>query len=103
LKEKNINAAVLNMFTIKPIDRAAVENTAQKTGVVVTAENHNIYNGLGSAVAEALMETCPVPMKRVGVQDHFGEVGSVDFLRDKFGLSAASIAEKPIKAVGRKK
>ncbi|MDR1902279.1 MAG: transketolase family protein [Treponema sp.] len=103
LKEKNISAAVLNMFTIKPIDREAVENAARKTGAIVTAENHNIYNGLGSAVAEALVETCPVPMERVGVQDHFGEVGSVDFLRDKFGLSAASIAEKAIKAVGRKK
>jgi transketolase len=102
LKGKGISAAVLNMFTIKPIDRAAVEEAARKTGAIVTAENHNIYNGLGSAVAEALVETCPVPMERVGVQDHFGEVGSVDFLRDKFGLSAASIAEKAVKVMGRK-
>ncbi|QTF08996.1 transketolase family protein [Brenneria izadpanahii] len=103
LKEQNISAAVLNMFTIKPVDREAIEQAAIKTGAIVTAENHNIYNGLGSAVAEALVETHPVPMERVGVQDHFGEVGSVDYLRNKFGLSANAIAEKAIKAIQRKK
>jgi len=103
LESQGIDAAILNMFTIKPIDKNAIEQAARETGAIVTAENHNIMNGLGSAVAEVLAETCPVPMERIGVRDHFGEVGSVDYLRDKFGLSAASIAEKAAKAVQRKK
>jgi transketolase len=100
---QDIDARILNMFTIKPIDRESIENAARETGAIVTAENHNIMNGLGSAVAEVLAETYPVPMERIGVRDHFGEVGSVDYLRDKFGLSADSIVEKVVKAVHRKK
>jgi transketolase len=100
---QGINARILNMFTIKPLDRESIEKAARETGAIVTAENHNIMNGLGSAVAEVLAETYPVPMERIGVRDHFGEVGSVDYLRDKFGLSADSIAEKVVKAVHRKK
>lgn len=97
-----IEAEVLNMFTIKPVDREAIIAAAEKTGAIVTAENHSIYNGLGSAVAEVLVENIPVPMERIGVQDHFGEVGSVDYLMKKFGLSADAIAEKAKKAVARK-
>jgi len=103
LDGQGIDAAILNMFTIKPIDREAIERAARETGAIVTAENHNIINGLGSAVAEVLAETYPVPMERIGVRDHFGEVGSMDYLLDKFGLSACSIAEKAAKAVQRKK
>ena len=102
LEQEGVSAAVVNLYTIKPIDREAVERYARQTGAVVTAENHSIYNGLGSAVAEVLAETCPVPMERVGVQDHFGEVGTVEYLRDKFGLGAAAIREKALKAISRK-
>lgn len=102
LKEQNINAAVLNVFTIKPIDREAIEAAAKKTGAIVTVENHNIHNGLGSAVAEVLAETTPVPMARVGVQDEFGEVGSVDYLKEKFGLTAENIAKNAIEVMRRK-
>ncbi|WP_101696634.1 transketolase family protein [Clostridium minihomine] len=102
LQEKGIDAAVLNLFTIKPIDRDAIEQAARTTGAIVTAENHNIHNGLGSAVAEVLAATCPVPMEQVGVRDQFGQVGSVDFLMKQFGLSADHIVEKAIRAVERK-
>ena len=81
LKEKGVEARVLNMHTIKPVDREAVEKAARETGRIVTVENHNIIGGLGSAVAEAVVETCPVPMRRVGIQDRFGEVGDRAYLR----------------------
>lgn len=81
LKEKGIEARVLNMHTIKPMDREAVEKAARETGRIVTVENHNVIGGLGGAVAEAVVETCPVPMRRVGIQDRFGEVGDQTYLR----------------------
>lgn len=102
LQQQNINAAVLNVFTIKPIDREAIAAAAKKTGAIVTVENHNIHNGLGSAVAEVLAETTPVPMARVGVQDKFGEVGSVDYLKERFGLTAENIAKNALEVIGRK-
>ncbi len=91
LKEKGIDASVVNIHTVKPIDVAAIVKEAKRTKAVVTAENHNIINGLGSAVAEVLAENYPVPMERVGVKDHFGEVGKKDFLMEKFGLKAKNI------------
>ena len=102
LAQEGIRAAVVNMFTIKPIDREAVERYAKETGAIVTAENHSIYNGLSSAVAEVLAETCPVPMERVGVQDRFGQVGTVDYLREVYQLDAKTIREKALKAISRK-
>ena len=102
LQEQNVNAAVLNVFTIKPIDREAIAAAAKNTGAVVTVENHNIHNGLGSAVAEVLAETTPVPMARVGIQDEFGEVGSVDYLKERFGLTAENIAKNALEVIGRK-
>lgn len=102
LKKDGISVRILNVFTIKPIDREAIKATAQKTGAIVTAENHNIINGLGSAVAEVVGETCAVPLERVGINDHFGEVGSVDFLKNKFGLTAENIAKKVRTAIARK-
>jgi len=102
LAAENISVRVLNMFTIKPIDREAIIRAARETGAIVTAENHNIINGLGSAVAEVLVEEALVPMERVGVQDLFGEVGPEDFLRDRFGLGSADIAAKVRKVMGRK-
>ncbi|MHC1760057.1 MAG: transketolase family protein [Negativicutes bacterium] len=102
LEKENISARVLNMFTIKPIDREAIISAARETGAIVTAENHNIINGLGSAVAEVLVEEALAPMERVGVQDLFGEVGSEDYLRDRFGLSATDIVAKVRKVMSRK-
>jgi len=102
LKRAGISARVYDMFTIKPIDQEAVITAAQETGAVVTAENHNIINGLGSAVAEVLGEHSPVPMERVGVRDHYGEVGDVEFLAEKFGLKAVNIVEASKRVLNRK-
>lgn len=103
LEKMGYQAAVENMFTIKPVDREAIVRSAKETGAIVTAENHNIIGGLGSAVAEVLVEEMPVPMERVGVKDHFGEVGSVSYLKEKFGLTSDEIVEKARKAIARKR
>ena len=84
LAGEGISAAVINVFTLKPIDREAIIHYAEKTGAVVTAENHNIIGGLGSAVAEVLAEHLPTPLERVGCRDHFGEVGPVEYLKQVF-------------------
>ncbi|MDD3168946.1 MAG: transketolase family protein [Eubacteriales bacterium] len=102
LREKNIHARVVDMFTMKPVDEACIVESAEKTGAVVTAENHNIINGLGSAVSEVLSEQCPVPLERVGVRDEFGEVGEQQFLMNRFRITAAEICEKAMKAIERK-
>lgn len=103
LSAKGIKSRVLDMFTIKPIDKEAIIQAAKDTGAIVTAENHNYFNGLGSAVAEVLVENFPVPMERVGVQDEFGEVGHLQYLKERFGLTAEFIASKAEKALERKK
>lgn len=102
LKAEGIDAEVINIHTIKPLDEAMVLASAKKTGAVVTAENHNIIGALGGAVSEFLSENYPVPVVKVGVKDHFGEVGSTDFLMDKYGLRAANIVEAARKAVSMK-
>jgi transketolase len=102
LESMGISARVLNMFTIKPLDRQAVVRCASETGAIVTAENHNIVNGLGSAVAEVLSENLPIPLERIGVQDLFGEVGPVDYLKERFELTAADIVKKVEKVISRK-
>ena len=102
LKSKGISAAVYDLFTLKPVDRAAITNSAKRTGAIVTVENHNIINGLGSAVAEVLAENMPVPLERVGVKDLFGEVGPVAYLKERFELSAEDIVNKVIKVIERK-
>lgn len=102
LAAEGIRARVVDMFTIKPIDAACVIDSAQKTGAIVTAENHNFINGLGSAVAEVLVEHAPVPMERIGVQDEFGEVGPVPYLMERFELTAPFICEKAKKCIVRK-
>ena len=91
LKEKGINAEIINIHTIKPLDTELILKSVKKTGAVVTCENHSVINGLGSAVSEFLMENYPVPLKRVGVKDHFGEVGLTEFLKEKYGLKAQNI------------
>lgn len=102
LAAEGISAAVVNISTIKPLDSALITEMAQKTGAVVTCEEHNIYGGLGSAVAEVLVENCPVPMARVGVEDSFGESGLPDQLLEKYGLTAANIADKAKAVIARK-
>lgn len=91
LAAEGVNAAVIDMFTLKPIDRMLVKNYAEKTGRIVTCENHSIHNGLGSAVAEVLVETCPVPMRRVGVKERYGQVGTQEFLEQEYGLTRDDI------------
>ena len=102
LAADGISAAVVNISTIKPLDHALITEMAQKTGAVVTCEEHNIYGGLGSAVAEVLVENTPVPMARVGVNDSFGESGLPDQLLEKYGLTAAHIVEKAKAVIARK-
>lgn len=102
LKQEGISVRVVDMFTIKPIDSECIIESAGKTGAIVTAENHNIINGLGSAVAEVLAEHAPIPMERVGVQDQFGEVGPQAYLMERFELTAKTICEKVHKVMSRK-
>lgn len=102
LEKEGISAAVSNMFTIKPIDKDAVIEAAKTTGAIVTAENHNIINGLGSAVAEVLAENASAPLERIGAKDCFGEVGPVDYLKERFQMTAADIAEAAKKAIAKK-
>jgi transketolase len=103
LESKGISTRVLNMFTIKPVDVEAIVVAAKETGAVVTAENHNILNGLGSAVAEVLGEHWPVPLERVGVRDEFGEVGPLSYLRERFGLTADHISAAAERVLKRKR
>lgn len=99
LSDEGISARVVNMATIKPIDRDIIVDSAKKTGVIVTAEEHNIIGGLGSAVAEVVCETVPVPVLRVGVNDVFGKSGPAVQLLHEFGLDADNIAAKAKEAV----
>jgi len=103
LAAEGISARVINMFTLKPIDKELIIKCARETGAIVTAENHSIINALGSAVAEVLGENIPVPLERVGVKDLFGEVGPVAYLRERFELTAEEIIIKAKKAIVRKK
>lgn len=102
LKKEGIHAKVVNLFTIKPIDKDLVIECAKETGAIVTAENHNVINGLGSAVAEVLSEDCPVPMGRIGSQDLFGEVGPVDYLQKRYEMTAQDIANKAKEVMSKK-
>ena len=102
LEKKGISAAVIDMFTVKPLDEALVIEYAKKTGCVVTAENHNKIGGLTSAVSECLSENCPVVMGHVAVEDEYGEVGPVDYLAERFGLTAEHIVEVVEKTVAKK-
>ena len=94
LKERGISAAVINMHTIKPLDKDLVVEYARRCKRVVTAEEHSIYGGMGGAIAEVLSETYPVPVRRIGVQDTFGESGKPAELMEKYGLTAQSIVEQ---------
>ena len=102
LKADGISARVVNMATIKPIDRDIIIDSAKKTGAIVTAEEHSVLGGLGGAVTEVVCETVPVPVLRVGVEDVFGKSGPALELLHIFGLDAAHIAEKAKQAVALK-
>ena len=102
LEKEGISAAVLDMFTIKPLDAEAVVAWAEKTGAVVVAENHNRFGGLCSAVSEVLAERCPTPAAFVAVEDEFGEVGPQGYLQERFGLTAAHIEEAAKSVLKRK-
>ena len=91
LKSEGINVRVINMSTIKPIDKELIINAAKETKAIVTAEEHSIVGGLGSAVSEVVSEECPVVVKKVGVKDVFGESGTPAELLEKHGLTAKHI------------
>lgn len=102
LAAEGISARVVNIHTIKPLDTALILASAERTGALVTAEEHSVIGGLGSAVAECLAEGHPVPLERVGVRDTFGKSGTVPALLEKFGLTADGIADAARRAVARK-
>jgi transketolase len=102
LEAEGVKARVLNMASVKPIDQAAVLSAAKETAAIITAEEHSIVGGLGSAVAEVLAEHPGAPLTRIGVQDSFGESGKPAELLEKYGLTAANIAAAAKKAIGKK-
>ena len=103
LEAEGINARVINIHTIKPLDTEIIAKAARETGTIVVAEEHNILGGLGSAVAEAVCESCPVPVLRVGTNDVFGRSGKVPPLLEMYGLTAESIVAKAKLAISQKK
>jgi transketolase len=106
LRKKGVSCRVVDMFSIKPIDKDLVAKCARETGAIATAEEHNIIGGLGGAVSEAVCETYPVPVKRVGVRDMFGESArdeEIETLLDNYGLTATEIAEAVLEARRRGK
>ncbi len=103
LENEGIEAGVINIHTIKPLDEIAIIKAAQNSGAVVTAEEHTVLGGLGSAVAEVLVESYPVPMMKVGIKDSFCETGSPKELLNKYGLTASHIESASKKVVSRKK
>ncbi len=102
LAGEGISARVINIHTIKPIDRDIIIDAASGTGAIVTAEEHNIIGGLGSAVSEVVCEACPVPVLRVGVEDKFGRSGKVPPLLEMYGLTAENIVAKAKAAIALK-
>lgn len=91
LAERGVSAEVIDMHTVKPLDADLVCESAARTGHVVTCEEHSVVGGLGGAVCEALAERCPVPVRRVGVRDAFGESGPAEELLHRYGLDAAGV------------
>ena len=103
LEEEGISARVINIHTIKPLDREIVAAAARETGAIVTAEEHNVIGGLGSAVAEAVGESYPVPVLRVGVNDQYGRSGTVPALLELYGLTPDNLVAKAKAAIALKK
>ena len=92
----------MDMFTWRPLDKELIIQSAKKTGCIVTAENHCLASGLGHAVSACIVENLPVPMGFIGVDEQYGEVGSLDFLMKKFKLTAEDIAAKVLETIKRK-
>jgi len=103
LSAQGISARVINMHTIKPLDKEVLLKAAQETGAIVTAEDHQIHGGLGGAVAEFLAQTCPTPQEFVAVNDTFGESGPGDELMRKYGIAKDDIVKATLKVLRRKK
>ncbi len=103
LAAEGISARVVNIHTIKPIDREIIAKAAEETGAIVTAEEHNIIGGLGAAVTEVVCETAPVPVVRVGMNDTYGHSGTVPALLEQYGLTPANVAASAKKAIALKK
>jgi len=103
LKKDKINARVINIHTIKPLDEKTIIKAAKETGAVISVEEHSIFGGLGGAIAEVLGEHYPIPMKIIGVKDLFGESGEYDELLEKFGLTTKNIVTSAREIVRRKK
>ena len=103
LRKEGINARVINIHTLKPIDREILVKAAKETGAIVTVEEHNVIGGLGSAVSEVITEEIPVPVLKIGVQDVFGESGLPNQLLEAYGLTAVNVVEKAKKAISLKK
>ena len=103
LMARGINAEIINIHTIKPIDQHAIVTSARKTGAVLTVENHNLIGGLKSAVCEVLMEECPVPLRAIGVNDKFGQVGKMPYLKEQYKMRAEDIIEKALEVLTLKK
>jgi transketolase len=102
LSEKGISAQVINMATIKPLDVEAIINAAKETGLILTCEEHSIVGGLGSAVCEVVAENYPVPVKRLGLMDVFGQSGTPEELLKAYGLTADDIVNTAVQLVGKK-
>ncbi len=102
LAEKGINAEIINIHTIKPLDRQAILESVSKTKCVVTAEEHQLNGGLGDSICQLLSREMPLPVEMVGVNDSFGESGTPDELMKKYGLEAQNIVDAALKAISRK-
>jgi transketolase len=103
LAANGVSARVVNMSSLKPLDQAVILKAAEETGCIVTAENHNVLGGLGSAVSEVVTAHRPVPVIRVGVKDRFGEVGTPEWLAEKFEISAGHIVQAVEEGLQRKR
>ncbi|MCK5848117.1 MAG: transketolase family protein [Caldisericia bacterium] len=103
LKTEGIHCKVINIHTIKPMDKELIIKSAQETGAIVTAEEHQIMTGFGSAISEVIVQNCPVPIEMVGINDTFGESGTPDELMEAYHLTSNDIIEKVKKVIKRKK
>lgn len=102
LAKEGVFATVIDMFCWRPLDKTLIKTCAEKTGAIVVAENHNTANGLGAAVAKAVGELCPVPLGFIGVDERYGEVGSIPFLMKKFSMDSNSIVSRVHETIRRK-
>jgi transketolase len=103
LENEKISARVINIPTIKPLEKEEIIKAAKDTGHIITVEEHSIYGGLGGAIAEIIVENYPIPMKIMGVTDRFGESGEYPHLLSKFGLTARNIVNNTIQLIGEKR